>query len=478
MSKLILVTGGAGFIGSHLCKRLVHEGHNVISLDNYFTGSRENHISGVTYRDGHTKDIEKLVPEKPDIVYHLGEYSRVEKSFEDVETVWDLNKAGTFAVLEFVRQRGSKIVYAGSSTKFSDGGLGRDQSPYAWSKATNTELVRNYASWFGVPYAITYFYNVYGPGERAGAFGTVIEIFRQSRLTGQPIGVTLPGTQKRNFTHVDDIVEGLILVGEKGEGDDFGLGDEQSYSVLEVAQMFGGDMVMLPERQGNRMGSEVDTGKSKAIGWSCKKSLREYISESLQDVGEPPARKERRVLVFTTTFHPIMGPAERALCSLMQSMPDIHFDIVTAAHTKESRDAACPVVNATVYKIGWGTPFDKYLLPFLGGQKGRALARTNEYLFSWSVMASYGTLAAISVRRSRSIPLLVTLADQSLSWYELLFLQFVLGRADQVYASSKWQGQKLSSLESRMRARKSLGEGDAFANQIRFAYSSFLTKRT
>ncbi|MEK7100633.1 MAG: NAD-dependent epimerase/dehydratase family protein, partial [Patescibacteria group bacterium] len=138
MSKTILVTGGAGFVGSHLCRRLHEAGHKVISLDNYFTGSRNNHVPGVEYRDGHTKDIEALVPETPDLVYHLGEYSRVEKSFEDVETVWDLNKAGTFAVLEFVRQRGSKIVYAGSSTKFGDGGLGRDQSPYAWSKATNT----------------------------------------------------------------------------------------------------------------------------------------------------------------------------------------------------------------------------------------------------------------------------------------------------------------------------------------------------
>jgi UDP-glucose 4-epimerase len=478
MSKTILVTGGAGFVGSHLCKRLAAEGNSVISLDNYFTGSRNNHVPGVEYRDGHTKDIEALVPETPDLVYHLGEYSRVEKSFEDVETVWDLNKAGTFAVLEFVRQRGSKIVYAGSSTKFSDGGLGRDQSPYAWSKATNTELVRNYASWFGVPYAITYFYNVYGPGERAGAFGTVIEIFRQSRLSGRPLGVTLPGTQTRNFTHVDDIVDGLVLVGERGEGDDFGLGDERSYPVLEVAKMFGGDIVMLPERQGNRMGSDVDTTKSRALGWECKRNLAEYIAAVIIERGEVLSSREKRVLVFTTTFFPVMGPAEHALCALMNSMPDIQFDIVTARHGKDAGGGVCPAANATIHRVGFGTKFDKYLLPFLGGAAGRTLAKKHEYLFSWSVMASYGTLAALSVRRKRNLPLLVTLADQSLSWYELLFLRFVTGKVDQVYASSKWQGKKLSSLESRMRARKSLGEGDAFANQIRFAYSGFLAKKT
>ena len=112
--KLILVTGGAGFIGSHLCARLAKEGHRVISLDNYFAGSRENHVPGVDYREGHTKDIEKHVSETPDLIYHLGEYSRVEKSFEDVEQVWDLNQYGTFAVLEFARRRGARLVYAGS----------------------------------------------------------------------------------------------------------------------------------------------------------------------------------------------------------------------------------------------------------------------------------------------------------------------------------------------------------------------------
>ncbi len=277
--KLVLVTGGAGFIGSHLCKRLVADGHRVVSLDNYFTGSRENHVPGVEYREGHTKDIEKHIPETPDLIYHLGEYSRVEKSLEEPALVWDLNTAGTFGVLEFWRKRGSKLVYAGSSTKFGDGGLGRMQSPYAWSKASNTELVKNYGAWYGLPYAITYFYNVYGPGERAGAYGTVIEIFKQKHAAGEPLTVTAPGTQKRNFTHVEDIIKGLTLVAASGTGDDFGIGDEQSYSIIEVANMFGGDIVMNPATPGNRMGSDIDTSKVRALGWSPKKHLREYITE-------------------------------------------------------------------------------------------------------------------------------------------------------------------------------------------------------
>lgn len=277
----IIVTGGAGFIGSHLCRRLVEAGHRVISLDNYFTGTRESHAPGVDYRDGHTKDIAALVPDRPDLIFHLGEYSRVEKSLTEPARVWDLNKQGTFGVLEYARAHGAKLVYAGSSTKFGDGGLGRDQSPYAWTKATNTELVRNYGTWYDLPYAITYFYNVYGPGERSGPYGTVIEIFRQKRLNGEAITVNAPGVQKRNFTHVDDIVAALLLVGYDGEGDDFGIGDERAYSILEVAHMFGGDVNMGAEVAGNRMGSDIDTSKTRLLGWEPKRDLADYIRRSL-----------------------------------------------------------------------------------------------------------------------------------------------------------------------------------------------------
>lgn len=477
IQKTILVTGGAGFIGSHLCERLVRDGHRVISLDNYFTGSRDNHVEGVEYREGHTKDVAELVPEDVDLIYHLGEYSRVEKSFEDVEYVYDLNKVGTFAVLEYTRQKGAKIVYAGSSTKFGDGGLGRDQSPYAWTKATNTELVRNYGDWFGIPYAITYFYNVYGPGERAGAFGTVIEIFRQNRLHGRPLTVVAPGTQTRNFTHVDDIVAGLVLVGDQGSGDDFGLGSEESYSILDVARLFGGKILMLPERAGNRKDSGVQTEKARALGWKPEQALESYI-RSVTHTVEESSYPEDRILVFTTTFHPIVGPAEQALMVLMQKLPETQFDIVTTLHSAETRDIPSPLPNVHIHRVGFGTTWDKYLLPILGARKGGELMQSHRYLFMWSLMASYGAIAALRARKQKAVPLLVTLADQRLRWYERLFLRFLLGKADQVYASTMNQKRSLGSLEKRMRQQRSLGAGDSFANQIRFSYSQLLKKHT
>lgn len=278
--KLVLVTGGEGFVGSNLCARLVKDGNRVISLDNRSTsGDLGVRIGGVEYRTGHTKDIQSLVSESPDYIFHLAEYARVEKSFDDIAMVWDLNVVGTFGVLEFWRARKSKLIYAGSSTKFSDGGLGRNLSPYTWTKAANTELVANYGAWFKLPFAITYFYNVYGPGERAGSYGTLIQIFREKHQKGEPLTVNAPGTQRRNFTHVDDIVDGLVLVAEIGEGDEYGLGNAQDYSVLEVAAMFGGSIEMRPETQGNRLSSNVDSAKAEGLGWRAKRSLPEYIQD-------------------------------------------------------------------------------------------------------------------------------------------------------------------------------------------------------
>ena len=284
--KIILVTGGAGFIDSNLIERLLKSKTNkIISLDNYFTGSKNNHIPGAEYRKGHTKDIAKHVPETPDIIYHLGEYSRVAASLKEPALVWDLNINGTFGVLEFWRKHKCKLVYAGSSTKFNkaraDGTKGRDLSPYTWAKAVNTEIVRNYSRWYNLKYATVYFYNVYGPRERAGQFngsyGTIIETFKQCYLNNKPCEVRLPGTQTRAFTHVSDTVEGIILAGEKGAGDDYGICAAKAYSLLDVANMFGCDIVIKPQTKTSRSSGAGDTSKIEALGWKQKHTLEEYI---------------------------------------------------------------------------------------------------------------------------------------------------------------------------------------------------------
>ncbi|MGB3750262.1 MAG: NAD-dependent epimerase/dehydratase family protein [Arcobacteraceae bacterium] len=277
--KKILVTGGAGFVGSHLCERLAQDSKNdVYSLDNYFTGSVTNHVANVTYIKGSTLDIFSLVSFIPHMVYHLGEYSRVEQSFDDIEKVLEFNKNGTLQVLEFVRKHKCKILYAGSSTKFGDEGANADASPYAWSKSSNTQLVQNYGKWFDIEYVITYFYNVYGPREiQTGKYATLIALFKEKMKNQEPLTIVSPGTQKRNFTHIDDTVDALILIGENGHGDEYGIGNPHGYSILEVAQMYGAEIEMLPSRKGNRMVASVISDKTRALGWEPRVNLVEYI---------------------------------------------------------------------------------------------------------------------------------------------------------------------------------------------------------
>jgi len=277
MSKC-LVTGGAGFIGSHLCEKLIAKGHNVISLDNYFTGSKKNHIAGVEYIKGETKDIKKHIKKNPDIIYHLGEYSRVLTSFDDVDIVWRLNVEGTLGVLEFCRENKIKIVYAGSSTKFGDNIGGKTESPYAWSKSNNTELISSYGKWFNLQYAIVYFYNVYGGRQISkGKYATVIGIFLDQYKNKKPLTVVRPGTQRRAYTHINDTVNGLVLVGEKGCGDGYCIGAEQTYSILEIADMFGGKIKMIPKKRGDRIYSTIDLFKMKELGWIVKYNIKDYI---------------------------------------------------------------------------------------------------------------------------------------------------------------------------------------------------------
>ena len=274
----ILVTGGAGFVGSNLCERLAADPNNkVLSVDNYSTGRVTNHVANVIYLNKNTKDI-STIDFVPDVIFHLGEYSRVEQSFDDFNLVMDSNFTGTLEVLKFAKLHNAKLIYAGSSTKYGDNGS--DSSPYAFTKSTNTQLVQNFANWYGLNYAITYFYNVYGKNEiNVGQYATLIAKFATKYKLGEPLTVTLPGTQLRNFTHVDDIVDGLLLVAEKGSGDGYGIGNPTSFSVKEIADMFGGRIQYTVEKKGNRMSAPVLTERVTELGWTPKRNVVDYIQQ-------------------------------------------------------------------------------------------------------------------------------------------------------------------------------------------------------
>lgn len=281
-NKKILVTGGEGFVGYNLCKALLKQGAIITSLDINLSGRSDRRTDGVEYLIGNTKEISSILEDRSfDVIIHLGEYARLENSFENIEIVVDSNVKGTVEVLEFWRKNRCKLIYAGSSTKFSKELTAQEMSPYSFTKSLNSELVKMYANWFNLDYAITYFYNVYGEKENSdGMLSSVVAIFLKRYRLKLPLQIVLPGTQKRNFTHVDDVVNGVILVAENGQGDGYGIGSDDLYSVIQLAEMIGGSVEYIPERRGNRNSSDLLISKIKDLGWKQEKNLNEYIKEN------------------------------------------------------------------------------------------------------------------------------------------------------------------------------------------------------
>lgn len=282
MSK-ILVTGGAGFVGSALCKELFDLGHSIVSLDNYSNGFEWRHHDGVKYIKGDVKNITELVLPNFDYIFHLGEYARVEQSYGEFDTVIDYNLKSFPELLNFAKASNAKVIYSGSSTKFAVGENGRMQSPYAFTKAQNTELLKAYSEWYGLEHTIVYFYNVYGPGENGdGKYGTVVQKFLNMVKDGATtLPVTSPGTQMRNFTHVQDIVDGLIKAGFEGSGDGYCIGNPKKYTISQLVDLFGVDKEMMPAKPGNRMDGLLDLEKMLKLGWQPKHNLKDYIDNAL-----------------------------------------------------------------------------------------------------------------------------------------------------------------------------------------------------
>ena len=288
-NKKVLITGGAGFIGSHLAERLVETCEEVVCLDNYLSGRKQNHIDGVSYIEGDVYHIVNIFGSKSfDYIFHFGEYSRVEQSLEEPHLALSNIYKSFGPLIEFWHMSGAKLIYSGSSTKFADNGEGRHLSPYTAAKSLNTELLVDFSKWYSLPFAIVYFYNVYGGREASvGKYSTVIGRFKELVCNGITVlPVTSPGTQRRNFTHIDDITNAIILIAAEGYGDDYGIGAEESYSILDVCKFFKCQPEFMASSPANRMDGELRTDKVKKLGWKQGHNLNSDISSFLQKITE------------------------------------------------------------------------------------------------------------------------------------------------------------------------------------------------
>lgn len=277
----ILVTGGAGFIGSNLVKKLIVENHNVFSIDNYDSGLKKNEHDGCQYIHADINNIKNIKEKSFDLIYHFAALSRIQPSFKNPLNTFKVNTEGTLSVLEFARENNSKVVYSGSSSRWHN----PYKSPYACFKHLGEEIVKLYKEVYEVNAEICRFYNVYGPGEIVdGDWAAVIGLWRRQVRDGQPITIVGDGEQKRDFTHVDDIVDALYKIGisnQKHE-DAWELGTGKNYSINEVYQMFydrfNVDRIFLPDQKGNYRETLRENDDSlKILGWNPKDRLKKYI---------------------------------------------------------------------------------------------------------------------------------------------------------------------------------------------------------
>ena len=278
----ILVTGGAGFIGSNLIARLLADGCDVVSIDNYSTGNVANEVPGCQYIYADIRTDMEACGGPPDVIFHLAALARIRPSFVRPSETFSANVVGTEAVLEYAREVGAKVIYAGSSSRWHD----PQSSPYATSKYLGEELCKMYRKSLGLRVHIARFYNVYGPNEiMGGDYATVIGIWRQQIRDGIPISIIGDGEQRRDFTHVNDIVDGLVRImwTEHVHDDAWELGTGTNYSINQIFNMFcerfaGLEAVYLVDQPGNYRIKlrEHDDAISK-LGWCPTDQMRTYI---------------------------------------------------------------------------------------------------------------------------------------------------------------------------------------------------------
>jgi len=282
-----LVTGGVGFVGSNLIEKLHQQGHEVISVDNYSTGKKENEHSFCEYHNVDLQEhpLEYVKMEKPDIIYHLAAKARILPSIQNPLHTMKNNVDSMIYVLDYARSKDIPVVYAGSSSVVGD----IYSNPYTLSKFYGEELCKMYSKVYNTPISICRFYNVYGKYQLTeGAYCTLIGIFERLYNNNQPLTITGDGEQRRDFTHVDDIVDGLIkcaksLYMSETIGETFELGRGKNYSVNEIASAFGDYPIEYIDNRPGEMRNTLntDTKARDVLGWNPRGDVIDYIKSNI-----------------------------------------------------------------------------------------------------------------------------------------------------------------------------------------------------
>ena len=288
--KIIVVTGGAGFVGSNLISVLIKKTKfNIISVDNYTSGIKKNHIQNprVKYLKSDTRDIAKLLkkPKTINAIFHFGEFARIYQSFINMNDCINSNTIGSNAVFNYCLKNNIKLIYSATSATLGNNGADKNLSPYAFTKAKNLELLENLKKWFNFKFEIIYFYNVYGPNQICtGKMATVIGIFENCLKQKKLLNVVKPGSQSRRFTHIADTVEICYLAWKNNKCRHYSISSRKSYTILQVAKMFGSKVKLIKKRPGERYASALTNINlnNKVFKFFGKINLKDYVSNIIK----------------------------------------------------------------------------------------------------------------------------------------------------------------------------------------------------
>jgi UDP-glucose 4-epimerase len=302
-SAAAVVTGGAGFIGSHLVERLLADGHRVTVIDNFSTGRALN----LAQFDGHPRltiheadivDLPRITPwfAGIDWVFHLAALADIVPSIQRPMAYHHSNVDGTIAVLEAARAAGVKrFLYTASSSCYGipdllptpETAAIRPQYPYALTKYVGEQYAMHWAQVYKMPVVSLRLFNVYGPRSRtSGTYGAVFGVFLAQKLHGQPMTVVGDGQQTRDFTFVSDVADAFVTAARADvSGEIFNVGSTNTYSVNRLVELFGGEVVHIPKRPGEPDCTFADTAKIKRVlGWQPKVSFEEGVRIMLANI--------------------------------------------------------------------------------------------------------------------------------------------------------------------------------------------------
>lgn len=298
-----LVTGGAGFIGSHLVDRLLAEGHHVTVIDNCSTGRPENldHVKGHPRLAAHWLDITDRAAIAPlfggvDRVFHLAALADIVPSIQNATAYHHANVNGTFSVLEAARAAEVKrFIYAASSSCYGipavyptpETAPFAPMYPYALTKMVGESYVRHWGKCYGLPVVSLRLFNVYGPRSRtSGTYGAVFGVFLAQKLAGKPFTIVGDGTQTRDFTFVTDVADAFFTASQSSVSQEIlNVGSGGHYSVNRLVELLGGEKIYIPKRPGEPDCTFADTTRIRAVlGWAPKVSFEAGVARVLETI--------------------------------------------------------------------------------------------------------------------------------------------------------------------------------------------------